>query len=135
MKPQGEPPVIGIKLSGHRLFSAWIHAAISGDQLSDCEWRPGALVFRNRNGETLVPLSNISAFWLLQEKMPIYEVQLKTQDVAEWRFVFVLASQHYFGSLVIPDLRQAIRASNPEASIVPPPGKPGWRVRTGNLYP
>lgn len=135
MKSQNAPPVIGIKLSGCRLFSARIHAAISGDQLSDCEWLPGALVFRNRNGETVVPLSNISAFWLLQEKMPIYEVQLKTQDVAEWRFVFVLASQHYFGSPVIPDLRNAIRKSNPEASIVPPPGKPGWRVRIGNMYP
>ena len=98
-----------------------MHEAIYGDFMSHCEWRQEGLLFRSRQGVTLVPLKEIGAFWRLGGRPPIMEVQLRDQRAVEWRWVFVVASAHRGRSKILSSLRQAIREANPESSIEPPP--------------
>lgn len=100
-----------------------MHEMIYGDSMSYREWRQEGLLFRSQQGETLVPLAEVGALWRLNSRPPIIEVQLKDTRAAEWRWVFVVASEHWGWSQTLPRLRQAIREANPEASIVPPPDR------------
>ncbi|MBN8246559.1 MAG: hypothetical protein J0L84_03855 [Verrucomicrobia bacterium] len=118
------PPLIiqsPIRLSGLRLLGAWLHELIHDDCMSYCEWRQEGLLFRSRYEETLVPLKEVGAFWRLNSRPPIFEVQLKDTRAVQWRWVFVVASVHWGRSKALVKLRQAIREANPEASIEPPP--------------
>ena len=108
-----------------------MHRMLTGDDLCHCEWRESGLFFRNPRGETLVPLSAISAFWRIHDKPPIFEIQLADKERPEWRFVFALGFQHRFRSMTIPNLRAAIHTANPDSSIVPPPGESSLLSRLG----
>ena len=58
---------------------------------------------------------------MLTGKLPVYEVQVKNQELPEWRFLFELAWPHLKNRATLQDLRGAIAKANQTASIVPPP--------------
>lgn len=134
-----QPPVIArspIILSRRSRYRRSAHEAMTGEAVCHCEWRVDGLFFHTRQGELLVPLSEVSAFWLrsgwlwtLSGKLPVYEVQIEDKHLPEWRFMFELAWLHLVGTTAIQDLRKALSVANPVASIVPPPDDRGLLAR------